>query len=846
MNTAPNITLSLTLLIPAVACAGFAVCAARRRTAPGAGPFALVMASASWWSLWYAVELLTVDLPRQLFWTKLQYVGIATLPVAWLVFAVHHAGLERLLTRGRVALLLVVPAAVLVAAWTNNWHHLMWVQVWPSVHGALHTYVSVRGPVYWLNVAYGQMLVAVGTFLVALAALRAPRAYRGQSLAVLLGVLAPWSANVLYLMGLVPAPGFDPTPHAFIVTGVLVIWGLSRLHFLGLMPVARESVVASMRDGVLVLDEGGRVLEANPAARELLGPIRPGTPVAQVLPGPLPGPEARTSGQPAEMLLPLNGTDRYLELTISDLTVEVGRIRGSVILIRDATRRRRAEIALREALQRFEAVVQHAPVAIQGFDREGHILHWNHASEVLYGCSAEEAIGQLVCTLLVDEGQREAFCRQLARVWEEGLAPEPREWEVRTGRNEKRLVYSSMFPVREGGKVVEVFCMEVDVTERRQVERAERLAAVGQLAAGVAHEFNNLLAAMMLRAEMTDVSGSRGAAELVDVVLKSARRGAETCRNLMAFARPRPPRRGPVRPEESVEAALRIAARQLENAQVQVTRTYRSAGSKSEGDSGQLEQVFLNLIINACHAMSGADIPVERRRLSVSISEEVDSGSPWLVVAISDTGAGIRAEDLPHIFEPFFTTKRDSGEGAGTGLGLPVSQGIVEAHGGHMEASSTPGEGARFEVWLPAVSPVQSAPEPAESRSKPLPPPPNLDGARVLVAEDDDEVRDLLVELLADCGAQVTAANATEEALRAFEQGDHDLVLTDIMMPGGGGEELLAAVTGSDRAVPVVVITGKADAMLEDRLPQLGAAAVLRKPFSISDVYQTAAALLSS
>jgi PAS domain S-box-containing protein len=844
--TEPGTIPALTLLIPGIACAALAWYAWGRRTAPETAPFACIMLSVSWWSLWYAAELLVTDVRRQLIFTKLEYVGITSLPVGWFLFSLYHAGFARLVTWKRVARLLVVPATVMVAAWTNDWHHLMWVSVWPVTRGTMHTYASIHGPLYWLNVGYSHLLVVAGTILIVVACLRAPRAYRVQSMGLLLAAFAPWVANIAYLMGYTPVPGFDLTPYGFIVSGVLILWSLQRLRLLGLLPVARESVLASMRDGVLILDEDGRVVEANPSAMCLLGRIRPGAHVGDLFPAQLPPPEASLTTQVVEMPMHADDTDRYLEVTVSALAAEAGRTRGSVILLRDVTPRRQAELALRDALQRFESVVQNAPlVAIQGFDREGHILHWNRASEALYGYAATEVLGKVADELIPVEDHRTEFRSCLDDVWHAGVPTEPLVWEVITRTGARRVVYSSMFPVHEAEQIVEVIRMDVDVTERRQVERAERLAAIGQLAAGVAHEFNNLLAAMMLRAEMTDVTVSPRVADLVDVVLKSTRRGAETCRNLMAFARPRRPQRGPVVLQDTVEAALRVAAHHLENAQVQVTRTYLSTGLKAEGDAGQLEQVFLNLILNACHAMSGAGIPIERRKLSLSTSEECRGEATWLVVKVADTGSGIAPENLQRIFEPFFTTKRDSGEGAGTGLGLPVSQGIIEAHGGRMEVHSQLGEGTCFEVWLPAAAREQAAPDAPGNDSEAIQPP-DLMGAHILVAEDDDEVRPLVVQLLSDCGARVDFAIATEGALDALARNAYDLVVTDVMMPGGGGGEVLAAVARSERRMPVVVITGRIEAAVETQLHAQGAAAVLEKPFSITEVYETVAGLLRS
>jgi PAS domain S-box-containing protein len=729
-----------------------------------------------------------------------------------------------------------------MAAWTNDYHHLMWVKVWPVVVGRFHTYAAIHGPFYWLNVAYGHVVTIAGTLVVAWLCVRRTGALRRQSAVILLAALFPWAANICYFAGLTPLPGFDPTPHAFLITGVLVFWSLARLRFLDILPAAREAVVESMHVGVLVLDDSGRVLDANPAAHRLLSAVAPGVAIQDIIPSGLDISRETASDQPLEIVVPAEGGDRILEVSVSLLPPDPQGARARVLLLRDVTFRRQARQRLQEALQRFEWVVQNAPlVAIQGFDREGRILHWNRASELLYGYSRHEALGQSVLTLVLPEDQREAYRARLQAVWDEGRPSEPQEWEVLTRTGERRMVYSSMFAVCEQGVVVEVFCMQVDVTERRQMEEAERLAAVGQLAAGVAHELNNLLAAMMLRAEMTGEGDSKETAALVDIVLKCTKRGGEICRNLMAFARPRPPQQGPVVLEDAVETALRVAARQLANAQVKVTRIYRSAGCKTVADASQLEQVFLNLILNACHAMASPDIPLDRRQLTIQTDERVDAGAPWFVVTVADTGPGIPPDLLPRIFEPFFTTKRDHGEGAGTGLGLPVSQGIIEAHGGRIQVFSEPAEGTRFEVWLPAVA----APETATPADTLLPlAPPALQGVRVLIAEDDHQVRGLLVELLEHCGAEVTTASDTDQALATLARRRYDLVITDTMMPGGGGGQVLAAATQAPCPVPAIAISGKADPFLEEQLQAQGASAVLRKPFAVADLYRSVEALV--
>ena len=372
-----------------------------------------------------------------------------------------------------------------------------------------------------------------------------------------------------------------------------------------------------------------------------------------------------------------------------------------------------------------------------------------------------------------------------------------------------------------------------DISERRQVETAQRMAALGELAAGVAHEFNNILSAMLLRAQVAKRRGSREAhEELVEVVSAGAAHGAQVCENLSRFARPREPQLKPAMIETPIEAALSMAAHELENAQITVQRSYGSEGHAVYCDARQLEQVFLNLIINACHAMASGGT------LAVETEYDADAGGTGEVVArVSDTGVGISRGDLPHIFEPFFTTKSRGADekGGGTGLGLSVSHGIVSAHGGKLGVQSRMGVGTTFELRLAACEAATELLEPLEVGGDPLRYERRI-GLRALIAEDEAPIREALASLLSDEGYEVVTARDADEALGHLASADFDVVISDLVMPGGGGARVLAAVRQLPDRPAVMLVTGMLKADIAQQLSELGADAFLQKPFDAEDV----------
>jgi signal transduction histidine kinase/ActR/RegA family two-component response regulator len=428
----------------------------------------------------------------------------------------------------------------------------------------------------------------------------------------------------------------------------------------------------------------------------------------------------------------------------------------------------------------------------------------------------------------------------MGRVWETGEVLPPREWQVLTQGGELRWIYSSMFPVYGEGGVAEVIRMGVDTTDRRKAEESQRLAAVGQLAAGVAHEFNNLLAALMLRAELTlQMSRPQDFQALADLVVRSAHRGGETCRNLTSFARPREPHRAAVSIETPIEAALAVGGHQLETAGIAVRREYHAAEATVDVDAGQLEQVFLNLLINAGHAIT-ASHGSEGGTIVIETSFEPGEGEEGhLVARVSDDGIGIAPENLGRVFEPFFTTKRaGSPDGpVGAGLGLSVSHGLVAANGGTVAVTSQRGAGSVFELRFPgacdaAAPPAPGRPRAALRRTSARP-------VSILVAEDEEDLRDLLAEAFTGMGHRVATAADGAQAVAELQRETYDVVFTDLLMPGGGGAAVLEAARTLTPVPTVVVTTGRIEDTTEAEMLALGAARCLQKPLGLTDYLGT-------
>lgn len=569
---------------------------------------------------------------------------------------------------------------------------------------------------------------------------------------------------------------------------------------------------------VMVTDRENRVLEVNGAARSMLGVPDPIGHVLDrdILPEYLEAAhvarDRALAGEVTRVRLHVrtpDGTLRWVESVLSPLRSANGIVDRVVVLTRDISAELEAQRVHAERLELTENLLAHMPVMIARFEEDGRPSYFNAELERTLGWTAEEAA----------RDPDEFFCR---------IHPDPEE-----RRDAIKLIQradSTWFRLRQharDGRVVEAFCLTrrladgsvlgiaEDISDRvlleRQLLQSQRLDSIGRLAGGVAHDFNNLLTVILGYGEMLDQALGDGHAgrPMLDEIRQSAGRARDLTAQLLTFARRQVVRPRRVELDELARGTERMLRRLLDE-HIELSLELSAAGHPVRVDPSQMEQVILNLVINARDAMPrGGHLRIRTSTLHLDDAHAArhpgTRPGAHVVLEVRDSGQGMDEETLTRIFEPFFSTKLP---GHGTGLGLATVHGIVHQSGGHIEVDSTPGEGATFRVFLPeAPTLVEEAEAPEESE------PEDVHGSeRVWVVEDEGIVRTLTARILRDAGYEVSEIESPHRAmeLAARATAAPELLLTDVIMPGMSGRDLAGRLNDRWPGMRVLYLSGYA------------------------------------
>jgi two-component system cell cycle sensor histidine kinase/response regulator CckA len=605
------------------------------------------------------------------------------------------------------------------------------------------------------------------------------------------------------------------------------------------------------QDGILILDaDTGQVVDTNPFMKDLLGYSQAEFfgkklweigPFKSVAASKIAFAELQRKDRIRYEGLPLETKDgRRVEVEFISNAYLMDEKRLIQCNIRDITQRKQAE----KTAIRLAAIVESSDDAIIGQDLDGVVLSWNAGAENIFGYSAAEMVGRSMTSLFpADRLEQE---NQLLEKIKRGESV--RHFEtVRLAKGGRQVdVTATISPIKDSaGKIVGASKVTRDITERRkleaQIRQSQKMDAIGQLAGGVAHDFNNILAVIQMQSDLLKSGGnlSTDQFDFTEEIGAAVQRGAALIRQLLLFSRNEILQLHDLDLNQSLSNMTKMLQRILgENVQMQFKFAPQSLFIHA--DAGMMDQVLMNLAINSRDAMpQGGRLIIETSiaefdEAAVLQSPQARPGS-FVCLSVSDTGCGIPAEVLPRIFEPFFTTK---GVGKGTGLGLPTVFGIVQQHQGWIHVYSEPGHGTIFRIYLPWLSGMSERVIAQKMLSVPI-----YGGTEtILLVEDDAVLRVSVCKALSQLGYRLIEAGNGAEALTAWQQhrAEIQLVLTDLVMPGGmNGKELAERLLKENPELKVIYASGYSAEVADKNFPLEEGVNFLSKPFQTFRLAQT-------
>ena len=813
-----------------------AILAWNRRSVKGARELAWLMIASGIGAFWIIFETAAPTIAEKIFWAKLEYLGGVTTPVFYLIFVLRFTGKDKLLSLNNILLLFIIPAITLALALTNEKHNLIW-SGFSAISERTNLMEYYHGVCFWIGyIAYAYLILLSASIYLVDFIIHHTKKFRTQGLIVLIGGLFPWIVSIIYLTGSNPVPGLDLTPASITLSGSLAAYAIFYFHFLDLVPIARETLVETLSDGIMVLDTQNRIQDINKAALSFLGITNKN----------IIGSQAELSG--ASVIPLLNAAIDHESIDLIEITdnSEIKSFRvlknaiknqpGSrLVVIRDITDSKRAEEALKESEIKYRGLAENSPDAIAIYVKGKIVFVNNECLRLMAAATSEELIGKSVIEF-VHPDYRALVAERMRKVVSEGtVLPLIEEKFLRLDGSEVEVEVKAM-SIRFGNKLAVQLIIR-DITERKQAE--QKLIKAKELAEE-SDRLKSAFLANMSHEIRTPMNSILGFTELLKTEDLTGKQQKEYIQNI---------KKGGDRLLNIINDIIDIS--KIESGQMKVSITKTNINEQIEYISSffrpEVEEKGIQLIFKNTLPDKDAVINTDREKIFAILTNLVKNAIKFtgegfielgykkkeklLEFFVKDTGSGIRQEHKEFIFERF----RQGSDSLvrnyeGAGLGLSISKAYVEMLGGTIWVDSELGKGSVFYFTIPYNSDKMSETvieNKANSDFKEH----QIKSLKILIAEDDEASGILISNIVkAYCKTELKVKTGVEAVEACQANPDIDLILMDIKMQEMDGYEATRQIRQFNKDVIIIAQTAFALTGDKERALQAGCNDYISKP----------------
>jgi len=885
------ITVSLVLII-------ILISILRRCFSPGKKSFMLLLVSCIIWSLTYSFELGALDLNTKIIWAKIKYLGVISIPLFWITFSYQYTQKKEALKKRHYLLISLIPIFSLFLTWTNEWHGLIWSYHSLKIDNGLLIRASTYGPWFIFYIFYSYILLFWGTFFLIKNIINSPHIYKGQIISILVGILAPWIGNILYLIKLTPISNLDLTPFAFSLTGVSFGCGLLRFQLFKVVPLAHDMVIENISDAILVLDLQNLIVDINPSGEKLFGHS------SKII-----GQQAKNILSPwwnqfkldflKETSIEIDKEGFSFELRLIPIFDKYHHIKGKVIILHDITERKRAEEAIKkshkelehrvlerteelektnkklkqEILERqqleeslkesllligrakreWESTVDSLPQIICIFDHQGKVLRANRAVENWNLSKVSEVKGKEFHELIHPQcNDPDCYLKRFwVKAWETVIEGKSSEEEVED-KILNRFLHIQFRPIvtkkYNKGEEIENFSVVIinDITEQKRAEKeisaleeqlrhAQKMEAIGRLTGGIAHDFNNLLTPIAGYTQLALQTLSHNEPIYEDLLeIKKASERASKLIRQLMTFSRRKPQNPQTVNLNMILLDMDKMIRRLIGENIELIIIPSQDKVSVKIDPGLFEQVIANLVVNSRDAMP------QGGKLVIETSNIIFENANTLSHSIIPPGK--------YVMIAISDTGVGMTEEIKAHLFEPFFTTKSPGKGTGLGLSTVYGIVKQFNGHIMVYSEpgvgttfkIYFPRDEEEPRSLPLKDEIGYlprGKETILLVEDEPLVRNFASRVLKDQGYCVIEASNGNEALKILETYKNDelnLIITDIVMPQMGGLELAERVKPLLPQIKILFTSGYIDHMAIKHKILNIGMAFLEKPFSPS------------